>query len=164
MEYTIILTSIRKILRSLNIESKKIQKDYGVSIPQLMCLEYLGGLPDFRATHASIAKQLNLNSSTISGILERLEQKGYIAKLPNPSDKRSLFISLTAKGANLLKSSPQLLHERLSRKLKSLPKEKVDNIVSALETLVECFDISEINASPIITLEDPIVPENLKSK
>ena len=36
-----ILLKIRKIVRSINLESKKVQKEYGVSIPQILCLEYL---------------------------------------------------------------------------------------------------------------------------
>lgn len=156
MEYTEILINIRKILRSLNLESKKIQKEYGVSIPQLMCLDYLGGKADFRSTQGEIAKYLNLNSSTMSGIIDRLELKGLVARLPNPQDKRTVFISLTSKGARLLEQSPQLLHHQLSRKLEKLPAEKLTEINNALRILIESLHIEEIPASPLMTLDDPL--------
>ena len=156
MEYTEILINIRKILRSLNLESKKIQKSYGVSIPQLMCLDYLGQKVDFRSTQVEIARYLNLNASTMSGIIDRLEGKGFVARLPNPDDKRTVFIALTSKGAKLLEESPQLLHNQLSKRLKKLPNDKLIEINNALKILVDSLDIEEIQASPIVTLEDPI--------
>jgi len=156
MEYTDILINIRKILRSLNLESKKIQKEQGVSIPQLMCLDFLGGKDNFRSTQIEIARYLNLNASTMSGIVKRLESKGFVARLPNPEDKRTVFISLTANGAKLLEASPQLLHKRLSKKLEKLPPQQVEKINNALKILVESLEIQELAASPIITIEDPI--------
>ncbi len=156
MEYTEILINIRKILRSLNLESKKIQKSYGVSIPQLMCLDYLGQRTDFRSTQIDIARYLNLNASTMSGIIDRLESKGFVARLPNPGDKRTVYIALTSKGARLLEDSPQLLHNQLSRHLEKLPEDQLTNINNALKVLVESLNIEEIQASPIVTLEDPI--------
>ncbi len=38
MDYKEILIQIRRIVRSINLESKKIQKDFSVSIPQILCL------------------------------------------------------------------------------------------------------------------------------
>jgi DNA-binding MarR family transcriptional regulator len=156
MEYTDILINIRKILRSLNLESKKIQKEYGVSIPQLMCLDYLGNKDNFKSTQGSIARYLNLNSSTMSGIIDRLELKGFVARLPNPDDKRTVYISLTSKGARLLDTSPQLLHHQLSKRLEKLPEKKIREINDALIILVRSLNIEEIQASPLMTLEDPI--------
>ncbi|MDT8393247.1 MAG: MarR family transcriptional regulator [Bacteroidales bacterium] len=156
MEYTEILINIRKILRSLNLESKKIQKEHGVSIPQLMCLDYLGQRSDYRSTQIDIARYLNLNASTMSGIIDRLEIKGFVARLPNPGDKRTVFISLTSTGAKLLEKSPQLLHHQLSKRLKKLPDEKLQEINKSLQILVEGLNIEEMPASPIVMIEDPL--------
>ena len=163
MEYTEILVNIRKILRSLNLESKKVQKEYGVTIPQLMCLDYLGNNPNFRSTQINIARYLNLNSSTMSGIIDRLESKGFVARLPNPNDKRTVFISLTSKGSKLLDASPKLLHEQLSQKLAKLPHDKIEEINNALKILIQSLDIEDISASPIISIEEPLSsnPEEL---
>ena len=156
MEYTEIIINIRKIVRSLNLESKKIQKEYGVSIPQLMCLDYLGKKDDLRSTQGEIAKYLNLNSSTMSGIIDRLELKGFVARLPNPRDKRTVYISLTSKGLKLIDASPQLLQYQLSKRLDKLPPERVREINDALNILVRNLNIEEISASPLMTIEDPI--------
>ena len=154
MDYTEILIKIRRIVRSMNLESKKIQKEYGVSIPQVLCLNYLNGCDDFQSTHKEIRNYLNLNSSTVTGIIDRLEKKGLVARLPKKEDKRTTYISLTSLGAKLLDKIPALLHERLSVKLEKLPKEKINELDDALNVLTYYLDISEVDASPMITIED----------
>lgn len=156
MDITEILITIRKIVRSINLESKKIQKEYQVSIPQILCLSYLNSSPNFQATQGEIRQFLQLNSSTTSGIVDRLENKGFLVRLPKQGDKRVVNISLTSKGSSLLKQIPEILHIQLSEKLRSLPDNKLQQIQESLQTLVSLLNIEEIEASPIITIEDPI--------
>jgi DNA-binding MarR family transcriptional regulator len=161
MDTTEILIKIRKIVRSINLESKKIQKEHGVSIPQILCLNYLSKSENYQATQSEIKNFLHLNSSTTSGIINRLEQKGFIARLPKFGDKRTVTISLTSKGDKLLEHIPSLLHEQLSYKLSKLSADKIKNLENSLELLVSLLDIESIDASPMITIEDHI--EELES-
>ncbi len=154
MDNTEILIKIRKIVRSINLESKKIQKEYGVSIPQVLCLNYLHHSANFQATQGELKKFLNLNSSTVSGIINRLELKGLIARLPKSGDKRVVNLVLTSNGNNLLQKIPSLLHDRLSDKLQKLDPETFEQIRKSLELLINLLNINEIDASPLITYED----------
>ena len=81
METRDILIKIRKIVRSVDIESKKIQKEHGVSIPQVLCLNFLRESNNYQTTQGELRKFLSLNPSTVSGIINRLEKKGYLARL-----------------------------------------------------------------------------------
>jgi DNA-binding MarR family transcriptional regulator len=154
MNTTEILIKIRKIVRSINLESKKIQKEYGVSIPQILCLNFLFHSPNYQSTQGEIRKFLNLNSSTVSGIINRLEKKGYLARLPKFGDKRVVNIALTSSGDKLLGQLPSLLHEQLSEKLQKLDEDIIKNIESSLDTLINLLDIQNINALPLLTIED----------
>lgn len=153
MDPTEIIITIRKIVRSINLESKKIQKEYGVSIPQILCLSYLHASPDFKSTQGEIRRFLNLNSSTTSGIIDRLENKGFLARLPKQGDKRVVNISLTSKGSELLNNIPPLLHDQLTKKLNALPEVKLKQIQESLQTLVTLLDIETVEASPLLTIE-----------
>ncbi len=159
MDTTEILITIRKIVRSINLESKKIQKAHGVSIPQILCLSYLHASPNFQSTQGEIRQFLNLNSSTTSGIIDRLETKGYLARLPKQGDKRVVNIVLTNNGATLLDQVPPLLHDQLSSKLKLLPDNKLLQIQESLNTLVSILNIKEIEAAPMLTINEPIHKE-----
>lgn len=153
MDTTEILIKIRKIVRSINLESKKIQKEYGISIPQVLCLNFLHNSDNFKATQREIKNFLNLNSSTTSGIINRLEKKGFIARLPSFGDKRVVNIALTSAGDKLLSEIPPLLHDQLSERLKLLDDNELAQVENGLNALVSLLHIQEINASPIITDE-----------
>lgn len=154
MDSTSILINIRKILRSVNLESKRIQKEFGLSIPQLLALNYLNNCQDFKATHTELAKYLNLNSSTLTGIISRLEKKGWVAKIPSQKDRRVTNIMLTAQGMKRLKGAPQLMHQRLSKKLEKLSKDKYDRLENAFNLLVEFMEIEDIEASALLTIDE----------
>jgi len=154
-----ILTDIRKIVRSINLESKRIQKEFGISIPQLLCLGYLSRCSAYQSTHRELTRFLQLNSSTVTGIVNRLEKKGLIARLPKKEDRRVTFIALTSAGYKVLESTPDLLHEKLSSRLKKLPPEKVEAIRESLHLIISSLGIEDVEASPMITMEEPISPQ-----
>lgn len=156
VESTEILIKIRKIVRSINLESKKIQKEYGVSIPQILCLDYLNNAENYQATQKELRDYLNLNSSTVTGIINRLEKKGFLARLPKRADKRTTYIVMTSKGSDLLKQTPFLLHERLTKKLEDVPKDHTTDINAALDLIIHYLGIDDIDASPVITVDDKI--------
>jgi len=152
--FTEILINLRKIVRSVNLESKRIQKEFGVSIPQLLCLHYLATQPSFQSTMTGIASYLNLNLSTVTGIVSRLEKKHLLAKLPKSGDKRITLVSLTATGMKLIDQSPELMHQRLSDKLSGLSEAQLIALKDSLHLLVQSFDLNEEPASPLITIDD----------
>jgi DNA-binding MarR family transcriptional regulator len=164
MDPTEILIKIRKIVRSINLESKKIQKEYGVSIPQVLCLNFLHNSVNYQSTQGEIRKFLNLNSSTVSGIINRLEKKGYLARLPKSGDKRVINIALTSAGDKLLSNIPPLLHEQLSEKLQKLDSEKMQSVENSLNTLVNLLNIQEIEASPMITMDSDLEESENETK
>lgn len=146
-----ILISIRKIVRALSIESKTIEKEYGLSIPQFLCLGYLEKSPNYQSTQKQIKDQLNLNSSTVTGIINRLVKRGYIARLPKgEGDKRVTRITLTATGLKLLQDAPNVLHDRLAKKLASLSSEQIQVVYNSLEIITNAMEIKEVDASPLL--------------
>lgn len=155
-----ILISIRKIVRSINLESKKIEKDFDISIPQLLCLTHLSQFTSYQTTVSNLKTLLSLNSSTVTGIVNRLEKKGLVARLPKQGDKRVTYVALTASGLKLVDSSPSVLHNQLTTKIHSLPPETQEMIGNSLKLIISALNINDLDASPIITIDDPIQPKS----
>lgn len=61
------------------------------------------------------------------------------------------MISITAKGAQLIKDIPEPLHEQLSDKLKKLSPEQLKKLVDSFDVIINFLDIENIDAAPIIT-------------
>jgi len=163
MESLEILIKIRKIVRSINLESKKIQKDYGISIPQLLCLDRLRKSPSFQSTHGDLMQFLSLNSSTVTGIINRLENKGYVARLPREGDKRVTPVVITSRGVKLLDNIPNVLHEKLANYLESLPESKMKMIQQSLDMIISSMQIEELDASPMLTSDEPLLGKTAHS-
>lgn len=160
METLDILIDIRRIVRSINLESKRVQKDFGISIPQLLCLGHIDRAPSKVATHGELMKLLSLNSSTVTGIINRLEKKGMLKRLPKSGDKRVTYIGITANGSEVVKQAPDILHDQLASKIKALPEVTQIKIKEALTIIVDAMEIVEMEAAPLITMNEPIEPLN----
>jgi DNA-binding MarR family transcriptional regulator len=145
---------LRKIIRSINLESKKIEKEFGISIPQLLVLKYLSDQNDYRAFAKDIKGYINLNASTVSGIISRLESKNLVYKMTKPNDKRATYIILTAKGADLLHKSPPTLQEKLSQRLKKLTTEQIEELDRNIELLTLILNVEDMDAAPLLTIEE----------
>ena len=48
-----------------------------------------------------LGERVSLDSSTLTGIIDRMERKGYVERRPNPGDRRSVLVFLTAKAREL---------------------------------------------------------------
>ena len=154
MTFIEMLIKLRRIVRSINLESKRVDKELGVSIPQLLCLQFLAEQEDFRTNASKLKGFLNLNASTITGIISRLEKKNLVVKLPKSIDKRITLISLTAKGMELIQNAPITFQQKLSEKLQELSPDKLKTIIEGIDLLTELMEFDEIDASPIITSEE----------
>ncbi|HEY5692566.1 MAG TPA: MarR family transcriptional regulator [Cyclobacteriaceae bacterium] len=156
MEAIEILIDIRKIVRSINLESKRVQKDFGISIPQLLCLGHINRTQNKVATHKELMDLLSLNSSTVTGIINRLEKNKLVKRLPKSGDKRVTSIGITPEGGEVVLKSPDILHDQLVNKIRGLPQSTQIKIKEALTIIVEAMEIEEMEAAPLITLNDPI--------
>ena len=99
---------------------------------------------------------LSLNSSTISGILNRLEKRGYIERLSNEIDKRSKSIILTTSGLTLLEAAPNVLHDRLAEKLDKLSVMDKAMVQKSLSIVISAMGIKGLDASPLLTSDEQI--------
>lgn len=154
MDYTDILSDIRKILRAVKMESKRIEKEFDVSIPQLLALIHLNKCKDYQSTHKELADKLNLNSSTLTGIINRLEKKNFVARLPKKGDKRVSYVTLTSNGVKLLDKSPNLLQDRFIRKLNEATEKEIVQIKNSLDILIEFLGIQEVASSPFLSIDE----------
>ena len=54
----------------------------------------------------------------------------------------------------LLQSAPITFQEKLSKKLKALPPEKLQTIIEGIDLLTKLMEVEEVDASPIITSDE----------
>ena len=75
-----------------------VAADNDLSLTQLRVLAILR---DRRARMSALAAYLGLDRSTMSGLIERAEKRGLVARAPDPGDGRAVEVFLTREGAEL---------------------------------------------------------------
>lgn len=145
----LILQSLRRIMRAVDIYSKRLSTKYAITTPQLVCL--LTIVESKTITVAALAKKIHLSSSTVVGILDRLENKKLISRKRDKQDRRLVKLKPTAKGKEYAKSAPSPLQDKLLETLSRLSNLEQAAISLSLSKIVELMEAEEIDASPLLT-------------
>lgn len=101
---------------------KQILEPHGITPVQcgvLNCLYKEDGL-----SLKAIADSLALNASTITGIIDRMEEKKFIKRKPDRSDRRSISIFLTDKAKKLEPETVNAITELNSSVMKELTEQE----------------------------------------
>lgn len=86
-----------------------------ITSSQASVMLYLFKNRNREVTQQSIQEALMLSHPTITGLMQRLELKGFISRTSNPKDCRCKFVQLTAKGCEIersLKANTRGMEER----------------------------------------------------
>lgn len=138
-DYTkLIIHALRKIMQSLDAHSRRLLKQYDMTVPQVMCLYEL--FEKGRMTVAVLANNIHLGASTTVGVIDRLEEKKLVKRTRGTNDRRSVFVDITAKGREFVIDTPHLLHNRLHDSLYQLSKNQRMTIANSLGSLVEMLE------------------------
>ncbi len=133
-----ILRSMRRIIRSVDIHSRKLATEFGVTVPQLLCMlkiDEIGAM-----TLKELSREVYLNPSTLVGIVDRLEKQGVFARERSVKDRRKIRISLTAKGREMLARAPSTSQESLGRRIEDLTELERATIALSLERILELLE------------------------
>jgi MarR family transcriptional regulator, organic hydroperoxide resistance regulator len=87
---------MRDLLISQRPRFNAITAELDLSPPQALALHRLE--VGSRLTMGELAVQLCYDNSNVTGIVDRLEERGYVARRPDPRDRRARFVELTEEG------------------------------------------------------------------
>ena len=74
---------------------------YGLTVVQSMVIAFLSDADG--VTSADLGARTQLDSATLTGIIDRLEAAGYVRRGKHPSDRRAVLVILTDEGVNTAK-------------------------------------------------------------
>jgi DNA-binding MarR family transcriptional regulator len=77
----------------------RVAADQGLSAAQAKVLMQLP--PEGSVTMGSLADQLRYDASNLTGVIDRLEERGAVRRQPQPQDRRVKGVMLTDQGARL---------------------------------------------------------------
>jgi DNA-binding MarR family transcriptional regulator len=140
-----IIYSIRRLMQAGELYTKELNKVYNVSSAQLNCLLVLydsGSL-----SPSQIARHILVNSSTVTGIIDRLEAKGLVRRLRISKDRRVITVELTKNGNVLAENAPPPIQHKIVDGLNRLSREEIDNISATLLKLTNMLDVQDLEVT-----------------
>lgn len=136
-----IVRSLR-LVRSLHArQSRELIRDFKITGTQLGILRTVGRTEGIST--GELGRRVYLHISTVSGIVDRLEAAGYLARRRGNRDRRVVYLDLTQAGRRLVKRVPVSAFGLLMRDIEGLSPSQLDTIRSALQILLRVMKIDD---------------------
>ncbi|MFB7122213.1 MarR family transcriptional regulator [Kitasatospora xanthocidica] len=103
---------VRCETRLYNALNDRLRERHGIVTSQFEFLRHLRDHP--RARVADLAAEFAVGIGSTSKGVDRLERQGWVARVPNPSDRRSSLLELTDEGRELVDTAEGTFTERLA--------------------------------------------------
>ena len=155
-------SSIRRIFQVVNEQSKKAERETGITGPQLWAIKVIGDLSPVRVS--DLAKRMYLNPATVVGILDRLETQRLVKRERSKDDRRVVKVELTDDGKKLVTGSPRVAQGLLVAGLEVLSVMRLQEIASALEELVHILGAQKLPPQLILSSEVNVPNRQIKDK
>ncbi len=150
-----IVAALRRIIRAVDLHSRRLVHEVGLTWPQLATLRAANRLGT--CSISSLARSVHLGQATLTGIVQRLERAGYVERSEHETDRRSVNVAVTPAGRELLKDAPSLLQDRFHAELAKLKQWERFQTLASLQRIAEMMDVELLDASPIL-VAGPVDP------
>lgn len=92
-------SALHRATRQLQLHLDRIAGEHGLDGAEAHLIAYLGRYAPARV--GELVRVFGLKASTVTSMLDRLEQRGLVRRAANPDDRRSFLVSLSARGRRL---------------------------------------------------------------
>jgi DNA-binding MarR family transcriptional regulator len=118
-------------------EMRRSVERWNLTLPQFDMLAELARSGDEGFTFVELSRLLLVTSGNLTGIVDRLEAEGLVARNPDQSDRRVIRIRLTPRGRQLTREILPKHAEDVHQVLSFMPRERLDLLSGLLGELRE---------------------------
>lgn len=140
-----IMQSFRRIFRAIQKYSEEVLKEFGVTGPQLWLLKTLREKDG--ASVGELSQKMYLHISTVSGIIDRLEEKRYVVRKRGKADRRVVTVHLTPGGKKIISSAPDPAQGKLLHGLQKMSQAEVMELREALRRIVDMMEVEYLSVN-----------------
>jgi DNA-binding MarR family transcriptional regulator len=148
-----VLNGFRRILRALRITAGETQASVGLSAAQLFVLGQLAHADVLSINE--LAMRTLTDRSSVAAVVERLVERGLIARSRAADDRRRAAIHITPAGRRLLRSAPAAPTERLITGLAALHPAELNQFARLMSRLVDAMGLEAAPATMLFEGEQP---------
>jgi DNA-binding MarR family transcriptional regulator len=139
------MQSLRRIFKAIQDYSQEVSNSFGITGPQLWALKIV-------SLHAGLAlgdlsRKMYLHPSTVTGVIDRLESKGYVVRDRDSADRRVVKVSLTRKGQALVAKAPNPIQGKMIYGLMKLSEDELSIIYESVKRLAEIAEAENVKVT-----------------
>lgn len=150
-QITAAMNAVRSIVRALRVSSRMIESKMGISGAQLFVLQQLADRPAHSLNE--LADRTATHQSSVSVVVRRLVDHGYVSRTTADADRRRVELALTDKGRHLLEHAPTTVPVKLLRGARALSANDRKALSEHLAAWVRAAGIED--TAPPLLGEDP---------
>lgn len=94
------MRAVRLVILAGERLRQRLAAELGIGISEILALGHL--FHDGELTPRDLSDRMNLSSGTMTALVDRLEESGLASRGPNPTDRRSQFVSITEAGSEAM--------------------------------------------------------------
>ena len=140
-----IMQSLRRIFKAIQDYSHEVSEKYGITGPQLWVLKTIS--LNGNLALGDLGKRMYLHPSTITGLIDVMERKGYVARVRDQEDRRVVKVQLTPKGQRLSIKAPNPAQGKMIYGLRKLKKDELNLIFNSIRKLVEIMEAQNVKVT-----------------
>jgi len=141
------MNAVRSIVRALRINTRAIELKMGISLAQLFVLQQLAERPADSLN--DLAERTATHQSSVSVVVRRLVERGYVMRTSSSADKRRIEIGLTPEGRKLLEDAPSTIQTQLVSAARQMTRDDQGTLAELLERWLTLAKI-DLAAPPML--------------
>ena len=149
-QITAAMNAVRTIVRALRVSSRMIESKMGMSGAQLFVLQQLAERPANSLN--DLAERTATHQSSVSVVVRRLVDHGYVSRTPSDADRRRVELALTERGREVLAGAPTTVQVKLLRGARALNANEKASLASLLQAWVQASGLED--AGPPLMMDD----------
>ncbi len=138
-----IVRGLRRVVKAIQNFSQEVHRQYGLTGPQLWALKTLEA--EGRMAVGRLAEALVVHQSSLSVLIDRLEDRGLVRRVREARDRRVVEVELTRRGAALVADAPDPAQGRLLHGLEAMSLAEVRRIRQSVDRLVEAMEATDLH-------------------
>ena len=134
-----LLRLIWSVDHALQRASTRMERSIGATGPQRLVVRVIGSFPGIPA--GRVAQVLNLHPSTVTGLIQRLERRGFVRRMDDPRDGRRSLLGLTEAGYRLDRGRAGTIEAAIEKLIAETPAAGMRTTISVLQRLHDILQV-----------------------
>lgn len=139
-------------MHRMSVHRSGTELEAAITMPQLRVLHLVETADELRMT--TLVESLGVGASTVSGLVDRLVDHGFVSRRDDPSDRRHLLVAVTPEGRDFLDRLRELGANHLRSLLERLLPDEIAVVGRSLDLLMRAA-ASEPDQADATDQKDP---------